>query len=171
MDTFLSIISLSTGDWISLASIAVDVIAMAVGGFLAIWVVQSIQSKLDTEQKLRDYFCSELLSLRNGYRNVMQEVYCHRVKAKDFKKRMSTLSKLSTDLMTRLNTKYGIDSQPLNRYQLDLNSMVTETQAYTNAFHRNRSFQISDDLELDLREFEAAEGSEVFNDILMGIYS
>ena len=57
MDTFLSIISLSTGDWISLASIAVDVIAMAVGGFLAIWVVQSIQSKLDTEQKLRDYFC------------------------------------------------------------------------------------------------------------------
>lgn len=171
MDTFLSIISLSTGDWISLASIAVDVIAMAVGGFLAIWVVQSIQSKLDTEQKLRDYFCSELLSLRNGYRNVMQEVYCHRVKAKDFKKRMSTLNKLSTDLMTRLNTKYGIDSQPLNRYQLDLNSMVTETQAYTNAFHCNRSFQLSDDLELDLREFEATEGSEVFNDILMGIYS
>lgn len=171
MDTFLSIISLSTGDWISLASIAVDVITMAVGGFLAIWVVQSIQAKLDTEQKLRDYFCSELLSLRNGYRNVMQEVYCHRVKAKDFKKRMSTLSKLSTDLMTRLNTKYGIDSQPLICYQLDLNSMVTETQAYTNAFRCNRAFQLSDDLELNLREFEATKGSEVFNDILMGVYS
>lgn len=171
MDTFLSIISLSTGDWISLASIAVDIIAMAVGGFLAIWVVQSIQSKLDTEQKLRDYFCSELLSLRNGYRNVMQEVYCHRVKAKDFKKRMSTLNKLSTELMTRLNAKYRIDSQPLIRYQVGLNFMVTETQAYTNAFRSNRAFQLSDDLELKLREFEATKGSEVFNDILMDIYS
>ena len=84
---------------------------------------------------------------------------------------MSTLSKLSTDLKTRLNTKYGIDSQPLNRYQLDLNSMVTDTQAYSIAFHCIWSFQLSDDLELDLREFEATEGSEVFNDILMGIYS
>lgn len=171
MDTFLSIISLSTGDWISLASIAVDVIAMAVGGFLAIWVVQSIQSKLDTEQKLRDYFCSELLSLRNGYRNVMQEVYCHRVKAKDFQKRMSTLGKLSTELMTRLNAKYSVDSQPLINYQLDLNSKVTDSQTYTNAYRHNRTFQLPDDLELDLREFEATKGSEVFNDMLMGIYS
>lgn len=171
MDTFLSIISLSTGDWISLVSIAVDVIAMAVGGFLAIWVVQSIQSKLDTEQKLRDYFCSELLSLRNGYRNVMQEVYCHRVKAKDFQKRMSTLGKLSTELMTRLNAKYSVDSQPLINYQLDLNSKVTDAQTYTNAYRHNRTFQLPDDLELDLREFEATKGSEVFNDMLMGIYS
>lgn len=171
MDTFLSIISLSTGDWISLASIAVDVIAMAVGGFLAIWVVQSIQSKLDTEQKLRDYFCSELLSLRNGYRNVMQEVYCHRVKTKDFQKRMSTLGKLSTELMTRLNAKYSVDSQPLINYQLDLNSKVTDSQTYTNAYRHNRTFQLPDDLELDLREFEATKGSEVFNDMLMGIYS
>lgn len=47
---------LAPSEWIALTSILIDVIAMLVGGLLAIWVVQRIQTKMDAEQKLKDFF-------------------------------------------------------------------------------------------------------------------
>ena len=62
---------LAPSEWIALTSILIDVIAMLVGGLLAIWVVQRIQTKMDAEQKLKDYFFSELLDIREGYKNII----------------------------------------------------------------------------------------------------
>lgn len=170
MDTNLAIQPLSPSDWIAIASISVDVMAMIVGGFLAVWVVQSIQSKLDAEQKLREYFFSEVLDIRKANREVMQDVYNHCVKAKDFTKRMSTINKLTTELMNRLKLKYHVDDQELLIYQSDLNDKVSNRREYALAFQRNQVFQLAEDFEMELREFEATNGSKIFNDILLKLY-
>lgn len=170
MDTALVIQPLAPSDWLAITSILVDVMAMIVGGFLAIWVVQSIQSKLDAEQKLREYFFSEVLNIRKANREVMQDVYNHCVKARDFTKRMSTINQLTTELMNRLKLKYQVNDQNLLIFQSDLNDKVSNRYEYTAAFRRNRVFQLAEDFELELREFEATNGSKIFNDILLKLY-
>ena len=134
MDTALVIQPLAPSDWLAITSILVDVMAMIVGGFLAIWVVQSIQSKLDAEQKLREYFFSEVLNIRKANREVMQDVYNHCVKARDFTKRMSTINQLTTELMNRLKLKYQVNDQNLLIFQSDLNDKVSNRYEYTAAF-------------------------------------
>ena len=162
---------LAPSEWIALTSILIDVIAMLVGGLLAIWVVQRIQTKMDAEQKLKDYFFSELLDIREGYKNIMSDLYRHRLKAKEFTHRMTTLSQLSTEIMQRLKGKYSIDDQELVNYRLDLNVKVTERLEYTSSYRRNSVLEFPDDFEMELRTFVSTTGSEVFNNIFLKIYS
>lgn len=58
---------MSASDWLSFASICVTVISIIVSAAIAVWVVKIIQAKLDSEQKLKDYFCDELY-VYNEYR-------------------------------------------------------------------------------------------------------
>ena len=108
---------LTPSDWIALTSVIVDVLAMLVGAFIAVWVVRSIQSKLDSEHKLREYFHSEILSVRDGYRKILDDIYHHTMRPKDFQQRMSSLSILSTDIMIHVKERYDIDDVRLVSFQ------------------------------------------------------
>lgn len=169
MDTTLIYQELSPSDWIAITSILVDVIAMLVGAFIAVWIVKNIQRKLDAEQKLKEYFLSEMLAIRNGYHQILDEIYRHEMKAQDFKHRMSSLGILSTDIMRHLKEKYKIDDGHLVTFQLDLNEKITEDKIYVAAFFPNDKLSFPAAFETDLREFEA-KNNAVFNEILVNLY-
>lgn len=160
---------LSPSDWIALTSIFVDVLTMLVGAFIAVWVVKSIQSKLDAEQKLKEYFHSEMLSVRNGYRKILDDIYHHTMRPKDFIQRMNSLSILSTDIMLHVKERYDIDDVRLVSFQLDLNEKISEAPVFLTAYIPDNVLVFSGAFEAELRQFEAANNS-VFNEIFVKLY-
>lgn len=160
---------LTPSDWIALTSVIVDVLAMLVGAFIAVWVVRSIQSKLDSEHKLREYFHSEILSVRDGYRKILDDIYHHTMRPKDFQQRMSSLSILSTDIMIHVKERYDIDDVRLVSFQLDLNEKISEESVFLAAYLPNNILEFPKTFEAELRQFEATNNS-VFNEILVKLY-
>lgn len=169
MDSNVTYQGLSPSDWIALTSILVDFLAMLVGAFIAVWVVKSIQSRLDAEQKLKEYFLSEMLSIRDGYRKILDDIYHHTMRPHDFKLRMSSLSILSTDIMRHMNQKYHVDSARLVSFQLDLNEKITDATIYVNAFIPDNVLVFPASFEDELRQFEATNNS-IFNEIFVNLY-
>lgn len=169
MGTNVNYQGLSPSDWIALTSIFVDVLAMLVGAFIAVWVVRSIQSKLDSEQKLREYFHSEILSVRDGYRKILDDIYHHTMRPKEFQQRMSSLSILSTDIMLHVKEKYGIDDVRLVSFQLDLNEKISDEPGFLAAYIPNNVLEFPRTFEAELRQFEATNNS-VFNEIFVKLY-
>ena len=51
-------------DYLQATQIMVSVIEILVTAFVAIWVVQSVQTEIDREKVLKDYFSGELIQLR-----------------------------------------------------------------------------------------------------------
>lgn len=156
-------------DWIALTSILVDFLAMLVGGFIAVWVVRSIQSKLESEQKLKEYFLSEMISIRDGYRKVMDDIYRHVMTPQEFRQRMTSLSIMSTDIMRHLKERYKIDDSKLLLFQLDLNVKITETLVFQNAYSNNTELRFSTIFENDLRQMEA-DSNTIFNEIFVSLF-
>lgn len=169
MGTNVNYQRLSPSDWIALTSIFVDVLAMLVGAFIAVWVVKSIQSKLDAEQKLKEYFHSEMLSVRNGYRKIFDDIYHHTMRPKDFIQRMNSLSILSTDIMLHIKERYDIDDVRLVSFQLDLNEKISEAPVFLTAYIPDNVLVFPGAFEAELRQFEAANNS-VFNEIFVKLY-
>lgn len=169
MGTNVNYQGLSPSDWIALTSIFVDVLAMFVGAFIAVWVVKSIQSKLDAEQKLKEYFHSEMLSVRNGYRKIFDDIYHHTMRPKDFIQRMNSLSILSTDIMLHIKERYDIDDVRLVSFQLDLNEKISEAPVFLTAYIPDNVLVFPGAFEAELRQFEAANNS-VFNEIFVKLY-
>lgn len=159
---------MTSSDWLSLSSICIDIVGIIVGGFIAIWVVQKIQSKLDTEQKLKDYFCEELKIVRDGYREIVQSLCNGSMPARDFKNRMHSLSIQSNDLMKHLNKLFGIKNT-IKSFQWQLHLMVENSSIFDTAFTNNQNLNFSQSFIDDLRRF-VAKNSSLFNNIVEKLY-
>ena len=162
---------MSASDWLSFASICVTVISIIVSAAIAVWVVKIIQAKLDSEQKLKDYFCDELKDIRNGYKGVINDIYNNQMTPNDFKNRMNSLGARSTDLMAHLKESFNIENT-LDAYRLELNTIVTESDLYIISYAHNGdgSLRFSNDFKANLREFEIRNKS-IFSDLIQKIYA
>lgn len=160
---------LMPSDWIALTSILVDILAMLISAFVAIWIVRKIQYQLDTEQKLRDYFLSEMLAIRNGYRKILDDIFRHDMRPRDFTQRMSSLNIMSADIMEHMKAKYNIDDTQLVLFQVELNLFVSEEPVFMTAYRNNDILIFSTNFEMRLSQFEGRSNS-IFNDIFVSIY-
>jgi len=162
---------MSASDWLSFASICVTVISIIVSAAIAVWVVKIIQAKLDSEQKLKDYFCDELKDIRNGYKGVINDIYNNQMTPNDFKNRMNSLGARATDLMAHLKESFNIENT-LDAYRLELNTIVTESDLYIISYAHNGdgSLRFSNDFKANLREFEIRNKS-IFSDLIQKIYA
>lgn len=160
---------LMPSDWIALTSILVDVLAMLISAFVAVWIVRKIQYQLDTEQKLRDYFLSEMLSIRNGYRKILDDIFRHDMRPRDFTQRMSSLNIMSADIMEHMKAKYNIDDTQLVLFQVELNIFVSEEPVFMAAYRNNDVLIFSPTFEMNLSQFEGRSNT-IFNDIFVSIY-
>ena len=161
-------IQLSSSDWISLASIFVDLLAIVVGAFIAIWVVEKIQSKQESRKVLKDYFASEIINLRNSYRAIISEIYSQKMKPKEFKNRMSLLGIQATDLVSNIKNVFEIEGGIIE-YQVELNVLVSNDETYNSCYKRNSAVTFSEAFIASLKKFDA-DNSGVFNNLLIKIY-
>lgn len=163
-----SILSFDASNWLSLASVLSDILAICVGGIVAFWVVDKVQARLESDKLLRDYFASEIIAMRKSYQEIVNDIYSQRLKPKNFVNKINSISAQLTDISKRLSDGYGIDNGIID-YQVELNTMVSDDPSYIKNFKRNTAVTFSEDFINRIRLFEARNCS-VFNDVLEKIY-
>lgn len=162
--------NLSASDWLSIAGICVDVIAIIVGAFIAVWVVKEIQARIDNEGKLKDYFATCLVQVKEGYREVLNDIYLGKAKPTDLKSRLNLLSIQSTSIMNSLSYKYCIDKNALGEYQTSLFMMVADCDEYVENAFSDSPIKFSETTMQKIRTFDVSKNA-VFDDLLVKLYT
>ena len=161
---------LSSSDWLSLASILVDVVGVIVAAFVGVWIVRIVQTKLDNERMFKDHMASEVLSLRQSYRKFIDDACVGDLKPRAFKEEIANVNQLATDIISILNENFGIDKKVLMPYQMDLNYLISENKNYALSYRLDDSVSFDHAFVSELKEFSSTH-DKVFNLIVKSIYT
>lgn len=82
----------SSSDYLVATQIVIAVIDILITAFVAFWVVQSVQSKIDSEKVLKDFFSKELIQLRSDLRSFLDKLIAGGVEAQSIKRGHHLLS-------------------------------------------------------------------------------
>lgn len=158
-----------SGDFLAATQIVVAVIDILITTFVAIWVVQSVQSKIDSEKVLKDFFSKELIQLRSDLRFFLDKLIMGEFEARSIKREHHLLSVRIQDLLSAMNKKYGIDKRLLKAYRLHLMKIVEEDDNYEQSFRTNERVMLMDATVSKLHTLRT-NNDHLFNDILLKLY-
>lgn len=160
---------LPPSDWLSITSIAVSAIGIAVSAMVAIWIVDTLQKRFETRHQLKDHFSKEVLTMREQYRQLVRDLIGTEQKPKQIMSNFKMTGIYANDLLTLLNSQFDTPTDILLPFQTELYSIATESEEFNNAYSRNRKFQFRKATIEQIHEFEKKH-DRLFNDILMSIY-
>lgn len=158
-----------SGDFLAATQIVVAVIDILITAFVAIWVVQSVQSKIDSEKLLKDFFSKELIQLRSDLRSFLDKLIMGGFEAQSIKREHHLLSVRIQDLLSAMNKKYGIDKRLLKAYRLHLMKIVEDDDNYEQSFRTNERVMLMDATVSKLHTLRT-NNDHLFNDILLKLY-
>lgn len=158
-----------SGDFLAATQIVVAVIDILITAFVAIWVVQSVQSKIDSEKVLKDFFSKELIQLRSDLRSFLDKLIMGGFEAQSIKREHHLLSVRIQDLLSAMNKQYGIDKRLLKAYRLHLMKIVEEDDNYEQSFRTNKRVMLLDTTVSKLHTLRT-NNDHLFNDILLKLY-
>ena len=101
-----SIICLPLSDIIDIISVIVDGIGIIVAGSVAIWVVNTIQKRIDNRRSIKKHLIDEVIEIRRSYREIINQTTCGEFRPKDIKSRLRVLSSRITDLINLINIQF-----------------------------------------------------------------
>lgn len=156
-------------DYLSATQIIVGLIEILVTAFVAIWIVQSVQTKIDNEKVLKDFFSSELIQLRADLRTFLAKLMNGGVEAKTIKLEHNLLRVRINDLLSALNKKYKVDKKYLGAYRQNLLKIVEEDENYNKSYANNGRVSLTDETVSKLQKLRS-DNDHLFNDILIKLY-
>jgi len=156
----LSLSSFNVSDWI-------DAFGIVVNALLAYWIVRTIQNKLTNKRVLKDHFINEIKEMRSEYKNCLSNLYSGQSNPSRVLPWFKLMNIRVTDVMTLINTKYGIDVHLLKPYQNDLRELVTENADFIDQFKKS-AVQFSDKSRNELLLFQQTH-NHLFNEIIIEI--
>lgn len=161
--------SWTVADYLQAAYVCLTALGIVVTAFMAVWVVRSVQRKIDNEQMLRDHFAHEVIELRKDTRDFMTKVITGGMHAKEIKRCHYRLSSHINDLLALLNKKYKVDKKYLKAYRQNVMKIIEDDGAYTQVFDANGEVTLNSETVTKLHEIEV-KNDHLFNDVLLKIY-
>lgn len=159
----------TVADYLQASYVCFTALSIIVTAFMAVWVVRSVQQKIDNERTLKDHLAHEIIDLRKDTRSFFAVVIKGGLKAGEIKRGHYRLSTHVNDLLTLLNKKYKIDKKYLKAYRQNVMKIIEKDDAYTNAFAGNEVVTLNDNTVAELHKVEV-DNDHLFNDILLKIY-
>lgn len=159
----------SVGDFLLSAQIVIALLDIVIMAFIAIWVVQSVQRKLDSEKTLKDFFSKELIDLRTDLRRFIDQLIMGGREAQSIKREHHLLNVRIQDLLSALNKKFGVDKRYLKAYRLNLLKIVEDDTNYINQFESNGMVSFGEETVTKLHSLRT-NNDHLFNDILLKMY-
>jgi hypothetical protein len=158
--------TLTSSDWLTLAGICVDIMSILISSYIAYWVVGVIQNKMERASKLRDYFATELIELKKGYSNLIQEVCMANFTMGTFRPQMQSLGVRTTSLTNNLNSKYHLTNKIIQKH-----SALYQTISFTPEFEKSMdgNIALTDTVKSEIRKLEQEMINE-FDTSLMKLY-
>lgn len=157
------------GDFLSATQIVIAVINILITAFVAIWVVENVQKKLNDESALKEYFLKELLQLRTDIRKFFDDILANKIDAQTIKREHHVLCMRSIDLLNTMNTKYGIDKNSLSVFGFSLMKIIESDKNYEESFFSKQELPLKQTTVAKLHKIRT-ENDHLFNDILLKLY-
>ena len=157
-----------TSDWLSIISILVDILSILLGGWIAYWVANTIQSAINKEEKLKDYFASEIIGLKDEFQRIIDEVKYGHPRPRELKAKINSLSIKSTSIMQSLNSKYEIEVEIANLL-LNFSEKVMDSNEFVTNYRTNNAVTFSANVKSQVELLERGK-VKLYNDLLLLLY-
>ena len=118
---------MTSSDWLSVASIAVSAIGIVVSAVVAIWIVDTLQKRLDRNHQLKDHFSKEVLDVREQYRKLVRDLTGTSQRPKEIVNNFKITGIYANDLLQLLNTQFKTPTDILQPFQTELPAIATYT--------------------------------------------
>lgn len=158
-----------TADYLQASQIILTILEIVVTTFVAVWVVRSVQRKLDNERILKDFLAHELIDLRSEVRTFIEKLISNGIKANSIKREHHLLSIRMKDLLDVMNKKFNVDKRYLKVYRQNLLKIVEEDASYQDCSQKDVMTELSQDTIDKLHDIRT-KNDHLFNDILMKLY-
>lgn len=160
----------TVADWLQASNICVTICSIIVTAWVAIWVVQSLQKKIDTESTLRNHFAQEVIQLRTDTREYIQNLLSKKEYSVVIKRNHFQFQKRVNDLLNLLNEKYDIDNiNSLKAYRTELSSIIDRDINYIKKYNISQKIHLTDETKKQISKLHA-DNDHIFNEILLKIY-
>ena len=156
-------------DYLQATQIMVSVIEILVTAFVAIWVVQSVQTEIDREKVLKDYFSGELIQLRTDLRAFLDMLIRGEMEAQSIKREHNLLRVRIKDLLDVLNEKFNVDKKYLSAYRQGLLKIVEADENYEKGYSNNLKVKLTENTVTRLHKLRK-DNDHIFNYILLKLY-
>ena len=156
-------------DYLQATQIMVSVIEILVTAFVAIWVVQSVQTEIDREKVLKDYFSGELIQLRTDLRAFLDLLIRGEMEAQSIKREHNLLRVRIKDLLDVLNEKFNVDKKYLRAYRQGLLKIVEADENYEKGYSNNLKVKLTENTVTRLHKLRT-DNDHIFNYILLKLY-
>lgn len=156
-------------DYLQATQIMVSVIEILVTVFVAIWVVQSVQTEIDREKVLKDYFSGELIQLRTDLRAFLDLLIRGEMEAQSIKREHNLLRVRIKDLLDVLNEKFNVDKKYLSAYRQGLLKIVEADENYEKGYSNNLKAKLTENTVTRLHKLRT-DNDHIFNYILLKLY-
>jgi hypothetical protein len=154
-------LNLETSDWITISEIVVSAI-------IGIWIVRTVQNKLTNKRFLKDHLIEEVKGIRSEFRQFFQSLSNGKIRPKKVAPWLKLMNIKIRDVMSIVNSEYGLSSKKLEPYQVDLRALVMEFPEFEANFQRNTLIKLNEESQTRLIHFQQNH-SHLFNDLIIEI--
>ena len=146
----------------------ISLLGILVNLFLAIWVIRTIQTRLNNKRILKDHFINEMKDIRIEYKNLFTNLYGNQTYPKLLTPWFKLMNIKVNDLLEIMHDKYQIDKSILLPYQLTLQELITNNVDFITQFRLNKAIKFSEDSHIQFIKFQQ-DNNHLFNDIIIKI--
>lgn len=158
-------------DWLQASYICITALSIVVTVFMAYWVVQKVQRKVDTDNTLRNHFAHEITEVRSEARKLIEQLISDKaIKAKEMKCIHYSLQLHINDLLRFLYQQYGIDKKNyLKAYRSSILELLEKDQSFVDNYSSENAILLSDETKKELHTL-SLKNDHLFNKILLKVY-
>lgn len=160
----------TVADWLQLTYLCLTALGIIVTGFMAYWVVDTVQNKIDTDKTLRDHFAHEVIELRQEARLLITTITtANKLSAEEMKRNHFMLQSHINELLKILNSRYGVPKQYLRPYRSGISEILEKDSIYMASFKNSSPISLNDVTKRALYDV-LRKNDHVFNEILLKLY-
>lgn len=153
--------SAKLSDWITIFGIVVN-------SALAYWIVCTIQDKLTNKRVLKDHFINEIKEIRIDYKTCLNNLYTNSTNPLRVIPWFKLMNIKVDDIMTLINSKYGIKINLLEPYQNELRELITNNSDFMEQYNKAEKIVFSEDSRSQLIKFQQTH-NHLFNELIIKI--
>ena len=145
----------------------IDIVSIAVNGFLAIFIVKNVQKSQDNERVIKDHFINEVKAIKDQYALFYNNVIYGRLTSKEMLEWFKLMNIKVLDVSNMLNAHYKIKNDIFNPFIVNLPDLITNDNCFISQFN---SLNFTIDMQLKRKIFDFhSRNLKIFNECIIMI--
>lgn len=146
----------------------IDILSIVVNSFLAIWIVKTIQNKLNNKRVLKDHFISEIKDLRSEYNDYLRKLSYMAISPKGTPRFFKYLDIKKNHLLNDLGSIYCVKNDKLNLFHSELRELITNCEEFTENYREDNEFSLRSKTKAKLDRIQIKYNG-IFNELIISV--